>query len=424
MRSQRLTQPLSWLLFTTTACAQSIIDSLSFGQGTTISPDGRALPGWQVSDTNHKVQILSDRIILTPPIPGNARGALWTESTVESADWTAEIDFRASGQETGTGNFQLWFTKDRDTVGQNSVYTVDNFDGFALVLDQYGGTGGKLRGFLNDGTVNYKAHGNLESLAFGHCDYSYRNLGRPSKLRVTNQNGLSVTIDDRECFRTDRASLPPGYYFGITAATGENPDSFEVNRFAVSSSSSSTPQQQQQSNDNQPSSAPGTSPHLQKLDRFPGAPEAVPDRSADEIKSQSEQFADLHNRLQGMTHQVANMFSELETLSRTLGERHEQLIASIPRLPREDAMNEIMRRVEGIERTVQQVQRDVEGRDYGRHLDDLQRAVDHVKGGLTEGLPDRLGSCEFHSFPFIHSSRSDAVCCVEGRLADLSVVAQ
>lgn len=394
MRSDQLSQPLSWLLFATTASAQYVLDSLSFGHQAQLSPNGRGIPGWSVSGSNHQPQLLSDRVVLTPPIPGNARGSLWSDATVPSADWTAEIAFRASGQDMGTGNLNIWFTKDHSKVGTDSVYTVETFDGLALVIDQYGSTGGKIRGFLNDGTQNYKAHSSLESLAFGHCDYAYRNLGRPSKLRITNQNGLTVSVDDKECFRTDRVSLPPGYYFGITAATAENPDSFEVNKFVVSTGSPSQPQHL-----SQPAAREGAPPPLQKLDRFPGSPEAVPDRSADDIKNQEEQFADLHNRLQGMTHQVANIFAEFNALSKKIDQKHSELMGGMPTVP-VDTINDMKRKMEGIERTVQQIQRDVEGRDYRQHMNNLQTSIDNIKGGLTEHLPDTLAQSKL-THPFM-----------------------
>lgn len=376
---------LAWLTLLGPAMAQYVVDSLSFGHQGQISPNGRALPGWTLTGQNHQPELFSDKVVLTPPMPGNTRGALWSDSTVTGADWTAELEFRASGQDTGTGNLNLWFTQDKSRVGDSSVYTVDTFDGLALVIDQYGGTGGKIRGFLNDGTQNYKAHSSLESLAFGHCDYSYRNLGRPSNLTITNQNGLTVLIDERECFRTDKASLPSGYYFGITAATAENPDSFEVMKFVVSTASPSTPQHL-----NNPAARAGLPPTLERLDKFPGAPEAVPDKDATEVKGQDEQFADLHNRLQGLTHQLADMFGQFDAISRKIDEKHEDTKRNAPASFPIDRLDSLSRRIEDIEQRVNEIKRDVEGRDYHQRLSELHSTMEGLKGGLTEGLPENI----------------------------------
>lgn len=49
----------------------------------------------------------------------------------------------------------------------------------------------------------------MDSLAFGHCDYPYRNLGRLTKLQVKQtQDAFEVTVDDKSCFKTDKVSPP------------------------------------------------------------------------------------------------------------------------------------------------------------------------------------------------------------------------
>lgn len=396
MRPSTLPQPLVWLLLATTSSAQQIIDQLSFGHKSPLSSNGRGLSGWASTSVNHNLQFLSDRVILTPPTPGNARGALWADNPVTSESWTAEVSFRASGQDSGSGNFQFWFVKDKAAVNVDSVYTAGPFDGLALVVDQYGGRGGGIRGFLNDGSQNYRSHPSLESLAFGHCDYSYRNLGRPSTLKITSQNGLRITIDDRDCFSSNQISLPSGYYFGLTAATSDQPDSFEVYKFVTSSSTMQPPPQQPRQGSQQPQQG---RPQLERLDKLPGAPEAVPDRMAEEIKTQEEQFADLHNRLQGLTHQVANIFGELDQLSRKMEERHNQLMGSMSGVFPTDKIDNLGRRMENIERSVEQVRRDVEGKDYREHLNQLNAAIENVKGGLTDSLdPENIGRSKSGSY--------------------------
>lgn len=378
---------LAFTLLALTASAQYIIESLSFGHDGHLSPNLRAIPGWHLTGEGHTPQILSDRIILTPPAPGSTRGSLWTETGATQGAWTAEVSFRASGQERGSGNLQIWYAKDgQTTVGSNSVYTVPNFDGLVLNIDQYGSRGGMLRGFLNDGSTSFKDHHNVDSMAFGHCDFAYRNLGRPSRVRLTNDvDGFKVEIDDRECFSSDKVQLPAGYQFGISAATSENPDSFEVNHFVVSTTKSITREEPNTANKQPPSGGTNS---------LPSSPEQLPDMDATSIKRQEEQFADLHNRLQSLSHQINNVFGEFERISNTMNDRHAELIGKIPRSS-DEALSSLSRRVESIERTVQTIQRDVEGRDYKEHLSNLQQAVEGVRGGLADSLPDRLSQSEY-----------------------------
>lgn len=101
------------------------------------------------------------------------------------------------------------------------------FDGLVLVVDMYGGKvcqiiaklvfcaedhnaevgsqGGSIRGFMNDGSTDYKNHHSVDSLAFGHCDYAYRNLGRPSIIQIKQEsNSFEVIVDHRQCFFTEK----------------------------------------------------------------------------------------------------------------------------------------------------------------------------------------------------------------------------
>jgi mannose-binding lectin 1 len=189
------------------AYSQQVLDPLSFGnRGSQISPNGRGIPGWTVTGEGHAPNLMSDRVILTPPYPGNARGALWTDNTNQYAEWTAELTYRVSGPERGGGNLQIWYAKDgKQTVGMASLYTAAAFDGLVLVVDQYKGMGGTVRGFLNDGTKSFKDHHSVDSLSFGQCSFPYRNLGRFSVIQLKQTaDYLQVTVDKNPCFRTDK----------------------------------------------------------------------------------------------------------------------------------------------------------------------------------------------------------------------------
>lgn len=61
---------------------------------------------------------------------------------------------------------------------------------------------------MNDGSLDYKNYHSVDSLAFGHCDYSYRNLGRPSKLQIRQEGStFEVIIDSKLCMSTDKVYL-------------------------------------------------------------------------------------------------------------------------------------------------------------------------------------------------------------------------
>ena len=52
-----------------------------------------------------------------------------------------DVDFRATGPERGSGNLQIWYTKNgKHSVGTASIYTAGRFDGLGIVIDQYAGS--------------------------------------------------------------------------------------------------------------------------------------------------------------------------------------------------------------------------------------------------------------------------------------------
>ena len=62
---------------------------------------------------------------------------------------------------------------------------------------------------MNDGSLDYKNYHSVDSLAFGHCDYPYRNLGRPSKIQIRQEGStFEVIIDDKLCMSTDKVHPP------------------------------------------------------------------------------------------------------------------------------------------------------------------------------------------------------------------------
>lgn len=375
-------------LFTFSSHAQTIVDDLSFGQKGAISPDGRTIPGWSILGEGHTPHVLSDRVVLTPPYPGNKRGALWTTHGSGLEEWTADMKFRASGQERGSGNLQIWYTKeDEHGAGLSSAYTVGKFDGLVLVLDQYGGSGGSVRGFLNDvgqksmfeepsltprkGSINFKERPNIDSLAFGHCQFSYRNLGKFAQLRMKQSaNSFAVEVDGRPCFSTDKVKLPSSYYFGISVASAENPDSFEINSFIVSSSTRQS---------SQPASAAQQQQQARQVDR-----DRVNVQTHEAYSESHNQGLDILNRLQANTQQVNNIYRELQALAKKIDDKHSELITIQAQSAPYGQIHDIDRRLRDMEVTLRRIQNEVEAhKDYKEHLTGLQDA-------LQNALPDRM----------------------------------
>ncbi|KAI0841684.1 concanavalin A-like lectin/glucanase [Hypoxylon sp. FL0890] len=357
------------------AQAQFLVNELSFGYTGRINDRGQAtVPGFSIQGTPNVPEVLSNKVILTPPHPGNTRGAIWADQPNKYSTWVADVDFRVNGPERGSGNLNIWLARrGNQEIGQSSVYTVNRFDGLALVIDQHGGSGGMIRGFLNDGTTDFKAHQSVDSLAFGHCNYAYRNLGRPSQIKLRQTSQLfKVEIDGRLCFESDKITIPPGYYFGITAAAGDNPDSFEVFKMVTMTEDLNAkydaPPQQRQQNQNQNQAQAQTSYGRKANNRNnqnggDAFDDSIPDASADTITSSAAQFADLHNRLQSTNHHLSTIFRQVTSLG-SLGEkRHEETSRAIndvkQLLAKLDKLDSLQNEITKLQRDIRNMQSDI-----------------------------------------------------------------
>lgn len=381
--------------------ADTLVEESSFGYRDTISPNHNSIPHFTISGDDHTPQQLSNKVILTPLYPGNLRTSVWADQTNAVPGWRAEFEFRASGPDRGSGNLQLWYAKDgQTTIGTNSVYTVGKFEGLAILIDNQGSRGGSIRGFLNDGSTEYRSHPHIDGLAFGHCDYSYRNLGRPSRLQlVQSKHGFEVLIDDARCFVSDKIELPKFYSFGITAATSETPDSFEAFKFVLTAIdiAGSTIQNQNQNQD-QKSLNNQQQTQRSSFNLGGASPPTDPDDNspASNYRTSDAQFADLHNRLQMMSHSVLNVVKELQAHSRREEERYQELLRKIPST---DTITSVDRRISALERTVDELKREIQRGDHGERFDRLERRVSEIHSTVRNHVPEAVGQCKCLCYP-------------------------
>jgi mannose-binding lectin 1 len=379
------------LFSTSLSVAQEIVKDTSFGYGSAISGNSFSIPGWQILGEGHVPQLRSDRVLVTPPYGGNKRGALWAENKNHLPQWAVDFEFRAGGPDRGGGSLQLWYGSDgQNAIGTSSLYSVGRFDGLVLALDAHNGRQ-SIRGFLNDGSVEYRSHPNVDSLAFGHCDYAYRNLGRPSELSVkSTTGGLEVLIDDTLCFRSDKITLPVDYYFGITAASTNPPDSFEVFKFLLKPSSY-TPTGAQ----------PPPPPKIQNQGQMPipnqdsGSMIREPaDLPASHFTTSAAQFEDLHSRLTLLSKSITNLFGEITRHTAAEESRYQEILRQIqllsPNTQSSLQPSNLDGRLSAIERTLTSLQSELSSGDHKRQFSDLQSTLKEMNIGVTEHLPNRV----------------------------------
>ncbi|KAG6015858.1 hypothetical protein E4U41_004557 [Claviceps citrina] len=381
--------------------AQYLINEQSFGHSERLDIDGGRIPHFTIAGQPQQPEVLSNKIILTPLAPGNQRSAIWANEPLMRSTWVADVDFRASGADRAGGNLNIWFARrGKDEVGTNSVYTARKFDGLVLVVDPHGGSGGMIRGFLNDGSVDYAAQHDVDKLAFGQCNYYYRNLGRPSQIKLRQRlSNFRVEVDDRLCFETDKVSLPAGYHFGITAATPDNPDSFEIFKLVVMSDStvSSEGNQGQEQGSRQPNQ--GQQQQQQQQQQSGGntndqnQQETIPDQPADLFQTPKEQFQDLHNRLQAAMHMMSSLHNSVTRQQVSQDRRHYELKEAIDALHHEleslHHIGDIHTRLREVEGELRSMYQDIRKKlvSHGESVDAKLHLHHH---SLTQALSDSV----------------------------------
>lgn len=358
------------------------------------SPDH--IPHFLVFGHPNKPEVMSNKVVLTPVSPGNQRGAIWGERDLMRTDWVADVDFRVSGGDRGGGNLNIWLANQgKSRVAANSIYTVGRFEGLALVVDQHGSSGGMLRGFLNDGSVDYSRSQNVDSLAFGHCLFNYRNLGRPSQIKVAHTGkSFKVEIDGRNCFSSDKITIPQGYNFGITGATPENPDSIEIFKLVVMSESMDGRQIQNQDPNQQnafqyetqhqvPPVVNAQNPNQQQQHTNDETFEEIPDQDADIFITSKMQFQDLHNRLQSTYHQISAVYRSVSKHHEMDEQRHTEIRDMVTNLRQDLSRLDKLDHVSNLQRTVVELQREVQGL-----RDELSRRITSHENSFRGALTD------------------------------------
>lgn len=166
--------------------------------------------------------------------------------------------------------------------------------------------------------------------------------------------------------------IPPDYTFGISAASAESADSFEVFKFVLSTSSP-TPREEPRRDEAVKSPAQNSY----------RAPE---DAKASSITSQESQFADLHDRLQRMAHVLDATFEEIVRLSHLAEGRHQEIVRNFVS---KDKINSMEQKIQTIDSAVQ---------GYQQQFTNLQKLVRDSHSRLTVGLPQHMSESKSHTF--------------------------
>ena len=161
--------------------------------------------------------------------------------------------------------------------------------------------------------------------------------------------------------------MPPDYSFGLTAASAETADSFELYKFNLFSSKSITREEPRRAQ-SPPVGQPESRENAPRVPETQAPPSALPDA----------QFNDLRNRLETMAQSIDKLFQEVKQLAEKSEGRHQELSRKIIAA---DRLNSMDQRLQGIEKTV---------REYQGQFSSLQNTLRDSHSSLVEGLPKHM----------------------------------
>ena len=163
--------------------------------------------------------------------------------------------------------------------------------------------------------------------------------------------------------------MPQYYNFGITAASADNPDSFELYKFMLFTSRAITREEPRQAQ----------SPYQQQPNVIPNTPPNIQAPSVD----QTAQLHDVENRIQTLAHSIDSIYNELRVLAQKSEGRHQELSRGSVSA---DTLNAMDNRLQSIETLV---------RGYQQQFTGMQNALKDSHSSLAENLPKHMGDRKF-----------------------------
>eukprot|EP00287_Rhodomonas_sp_CCMP768_P003371 CAMPEP_0196727950 /NCGR_PEP_ID=MMETSP1091-20130531/8791_1 /TAXON_ID=302021 /ORGANISM="Rhodomonas sp., Strain CCMP768" /LENGTH=538 /DNA_ID=CAMNT_0042070637 /DNA_START=56 /DNA_END=1672 /DNA_ORIENTATION=- len=200
--------------------------------------------GWNIMGST----MVTEQFVRVTSAEAGQEGAIWSVDRVPYADWEVEIAFKCTGARyLGGDGFGLWFTEKSEVFG-GTFGNQEDFVGLGIIFDTYDNDGKRdnpaISAVYSDGSVrfNHDDDGRKNIIPGATCKINYRNPRVPIMAKVKYQDGtLIVSYDMRsrgvwtECFRTSELMMPPSYFIGITAHTGQVADNHDIYKLLTTS---------------------------------------------------------------------------------------------------------------------------------------------------------------------------------------------
>ncbi|KZC15011.1 PREDICTED: vesicular integral-membrane protein VIP36 [Dufourea novaeangliae] len=200
---------------------------------------GMIIPYW---DFTGSTMVTSNYIRITPDLQSK-QGAIWNSVMCYVRNWELQVHFKVhgKGRDLFGDGFVIWYAKERMQSGP--VFgNKDYFQGLAIILDTYSNHNGPhnhqhpyISAMVNNGSLHYDHDRDGTHTQLSGCEAKFRNLEHDTHIAIRyERDTLTVSTDFankaawKECFSVKDIKLPTGYYFGITATTGDLSDNHDI----------------------------------------------------------------------------------------------------------------------------------------------------------------------------------------------------
>ncbi|XP_053976550.1 vesicular integral-membrane protein VIP36 isoform X2 [Hylaeus volcanicus] len=197
------------------------------------------VPYWDFSGSTI---VTNNYIRLTPDLQSK-QGAIWNSVPCHVRNWDMQVHFKVhgKGRDLFGDGFVIWYAKERMLTGP--VFgNQDYFQGLAIILDTYSNHNGPhnhqhpyISAMVNNGSLHYDHDRDGTHTQLSGCEAKFRNLDHDTHISIRyERDTLTVSTDFankaawKECFSVKDIKLPTGYYFGISATTGDLSDNHDI----------------------------------------------------------------------------------------------------------------------------------------------------------------------------------------------------
>ena len=185
--------------------------------------------------------------------------------------------------------------------------------------------------------------------------------------------------------------MPQNNYFGITAASAETPDSFEIFKFVTTAATSFAPPPVQ----NQ-IPIPGNS-----YQKAPPPPAQNPG-SATGDQAQANQLADILRTVQAMNQAMDSSNRQAQQINTELQNRILELQGQ---LAKADQMATLQQKVQAMELALTTLRNEIRDKDYTAHFNDLRAGLNARHEAMLEYLPEKMHNRMSSHFYFASERR-------------------